>query len=109
MINASNEAKQLLLDQLATGRLTRRRFLSMVGAATAAGAFGPLLEQAFAAGANQEERRTSLQGHYDFIGVGAGAAGSVLGATLPAPGAQDAPTEPGGPAHAPPSADPRPR
>ncbi len=106
MINASNEAKQLLLDQLATGRLTRRRFLSMVGAATAAGAFGPLLEQAFAAGANQEERRTSLQGHYDFIVVGAGAAGSVLGAELSASGAQVLIIESGGPDDAPTIANP---
>src|SRR5712671_5219740 len=106
MINASNEAKQLLLDQLAKGRLTRRRFLSMVGAATAAGAFGPLLEQAFAAGANQEERRASLQGHYDFILVGAGAAGSVLGAELSASGAQVLIIESGGPDDAPTIANP---
>jgi len=106
MINASNEAKQLLLDQVATGRLARRRFLSMVGAATAVGAFGPLLEQAFAAGANQEERRTSLQGHYDFIVVGAGAAGSVLGAELSASGAQVLIIESGGPDDAPTIANP---
>src|SRR6267154_4529730 len=84
MINASNEAKQLLLDQLAKGRLTRRRFLSMVGAATAAGAFGPLLEQAFAAGA----------------------AGSVLGAELSASGAQVLIIESGGPDDAPTIANP---
>src|SRR6266446_5823972 len=106
MINASNEAKQLLLDQLATGRLTRRRFLSMVGAATAAGAFGPVLEQAVAAGANQEERRTSLQSHYDFIVVGAGAAGSVLAAELSASGAQVLVIESGGPDDAPTIANP---
>src|SRR5258708_5508837 len=106
MINASNEAKQLLLDRLATGRLTRRRCPSMVGGATAAGAFGPLLEQAFAAGANQEERRTSLQGHYDFIVVGAGAAGSVLGAELSASGAQVLVIESGGPDDAPTIANP---
>jgi hypothetical protein len=30
MINVRNEAQQLLLDQVATGRLDRREFLSMV-------------------------------------------------------------------------------
>lgn len=30
MINARNEAQQLLLDQVATGRLDRRKFLSMI-------------------------------------------------------------------------------
>src|SRR5258708_8252704 len=106
MINASNEAKQLWMDRLGTGRRTRRRFIDMVGAATAGGAFGPLLEQAFAAGANQEERRTSLQGHYDFIVVGAGAAGSVLGAGLSASGAQVLVIESGGPDDAPTIANP---
>src|SRR5258705_1224361 len=33
MINASNEAKQLVLDQLATGRLDRHNLPSIVGAA----------------------------------------------------------------------------
>jgi len=79
MIDSSNEARQRLLDQLATGRLTRRKFLSMLGAATAAGASGPSLDLALAAGENQEQRRASLQAHYDFIVVGAGAAGSVCG------------------------------
>lgn len=106
MINASNEAKQLVLDQLAVGRLTRRRFLTMMGAATAAGAFGPLLDEAFAAGANQEERRASLQARYDFIVVGAGSAGCVLGAELSASGAQVLVIESGGPDDAPTIANP---
>ena len=71
----SNEEKQLVLDQLAAGGLKRREFLSLVGAATATSMFGPSLDQALAAGANQEERRAALQTHYDFIVVGAGAAG----------------------------------
>jgi len=33
MINASNEAKQFVLDQLATGRLDQHNLLSIVGAA----------------------------------------------------------------------------
>jgi len=97
-----NEALQSLLDQVAMGRLDRRKFVSMVGAAAATSMFGPsLLEQALAAGANQEERRASLQTHYDFIVVGAGAAGSVLAAELSASGAQALVIESGGPDDAP--------
>jgi choline dehydrogenase len=106
MINASNEEKQLVLDQLAAGRLNRRKFLSMVGAATAASMFGSSLDQAFAASANQEERRASLQTHYDFVVVGAGAAGSVLAAELSASGAQVLVVESGGPDDAPTIANP---
>ncbi|HEV2664458.1 MAG TPA: NAD(P)-binding protein, partial [Blastocatellia bacterium] len=97
-----NEALQSLLDQVAMGRLDRRKFVSMVGAAAATSMLGPsLLEQALAAGANQEERRASLQTHYDFIVVGAGAAGSVLAAELSASGAQVLVIESGGPDDAP--------
>src|SRR5882724_6970309 len=106
MIDSSNEARQRLLDQLATGRLTRRKFLSMLGAATAAGASGPSLDLALAAGENQEQRRASLQAHYDFIVVGAGAAGSVLGAELSTSGAQVLVIESGGPDDAPTIANP---
>ncbi len=40
---ASNEEKELALDQLATGRPNRRKFLAMVGGATAAGMSGASL------------------------------------------------------------------
>jgi choline dehydrogenase len=106
MINLSNEDKQLVLDLLAAGRLNRRKFLSMVGAVAATGMFGPSLGQALAAGANQEERQASLQNHYDFIVVGAGAAGSVLAAELSASGAQVLVVESGGPDNAPTIANP---
>ncbi len=54
-----------------------------------------------AAGANQRERQASVQTHYDFIVVGAGAAGSVLAAELSASGAQVLIIESGGPDDAP--------
>src|SRR6202165_3084424 len=106
MINPSNEEKQLVLDQLAAGRLDRRKFLAMVGTAAGASIFGPSLDHALAAGANQEERRASLQTHYDFIVVGAGAAGSVLAAELSKSGAQVLVIESGGPDDAPTIANP---
>ena len=101
MIKVSNEEKQSVLDQLAAGRLNRRKFLGMFGIAAATSMFGSSLEQALAAGANQEERRASLRTHYDFIVVGAGAAGSVLAAELSASGAQVLVIESGGPDDAP--------
>ena len=54
-----------------------------------------------AAGANQRAREASVQTHYDFIVVGAGAAGSVLAAELSASGAQVLIIESGGPDDAP--------
>jgi choline dehydrogenase len=47
-----------------------------------------------------------IQSHYDFIVVGAGAAGSVLGAELSASGAQVLVIESGGPDEAPTIANP---
>src|ERR1700719_2948514 len=53
-------------------------------------------EQAVAAGANLRERQASVQTRFDFIVVGAGAAGSVLAAELSASGAQVLVIESGG-------------
>ena len=55
---------------------------------------------------NQEGRQASLQAQYDFIVVGAGAAGSVLAAELSASGAQVLVIESGGPDDAPTIANP---
>jgi len=55
---------------------------------------------------NQNGRQASLEAHYDFIVVGAGAAGSVLAADLSASGAQVLVIESGGPDDAPTIANP---
>ena len=55
---------------------------------------------------NQIGRQQSLQAQYDFIVVGAGAAGSVLAAELSASGAQVLVIESGGPDDAPTIANP---
>src|ERR1700679_2730968 len=88
MIDIANEARQTLLDQAATGRLHRRNFLSIAGAAGLAGALAPgLVDQAFAAGETQSANRAALRARYDYIVVGAGAAGCVLAAELSKSGA----------------------
>src|ERR1700682_4161987 len=56
---------------------------------------------------NQNRRQASLQAQYDYIVVGAGAAGSVLAAELSASGAHVLVIESGGPDDAPTIANPR--
>ena len=97
MIDVTSEARQSLLDQAAVGRLNRRNFLAIAGAAGLAGALAPsLMDQAFAAGETQTTNRTALRASYDYIVVGAGTAGSVLGAELSKSGAQVLVIESGG-------------
>ena len=55
---------------------------------------------------NQQSRPASLRAHYDFIVVGAGAAGSVVAAELSASGAEVLVIESGGPDDAPTIANP---
>jgi choline dehydrogenase len=97
MIYISSEARQTLLDQAAMGRLNRRNFLYIASAAGLAGALAPsLLDQAFAAGETQAANRAALRASYDYIVVGAGAAGCVLAAELSKSGAQVLLLESGG-------------
>ncbi|WP_260703589.1 GMC family oxidoreductase [Edaphobacter flagellatus] len=102
MINARNEAQQFLLDQVATGRLDRRKFLSLAGGfAGSTMLASSLVEHAFAAGQNQRENQAALRASYDYIVVGSGAAGSIVAAELSASGAQVLIVESGGPDDAP--------
>lgn len=102
MIKVKNEAQQLLLDQVATGRLDRRRFLSMVRGIAGAAVLAPsLVDHVFAAGQNQRENQAALRPSYDYIVIGSGAAGSILAAELSASGAQVLIVESGGPDDAP--------
>jgi choline dehydrogenase len=101
MTNA-NETMQVLLDRVASGRLSRRRFLTVAGAAgLTAGLSAAMVDQAFAAGGNQAANQAKLEGAYDYIVVGAGASGSIIAAELSKTGAKVLVVESGGPDTAP--------
>jgi len=82
MSNA-NEMIQVLLDQVASGHLSRRRFMTVAGAAgLTAGLPAAMVDQAFAAGDNQAANQAKLEGAYDYIVVGAGASGAIVAGEL---------------------------
>lgn len=97
MTDPKPEAAERLLDRLAMGALSRRGFLSV---ATAAG-LAPLVDalavdQALAAQAQQAANRAVLKTTYDYIVVGAGAAGCLIAARLAGAGATVLLVESGG-------------
>ena len=96
MTNA-HEMMQVLLDQVASGQLTRRRFLAVAGAAgLTAGLSAAAADQAFAAGDNQAANQAKLEGAYDYIVVGAGASGAIVAGELSKTGAMVLVVESGG-------------
>lgn len=93
----TNEMTQILLDQVASGRLSRRQFLSAISTAgLAAGLSGGTVEHALAAGENQTINQAQLKGAYDYIVVGGGASGSVIAGELSKTGADVLVVESGG-------------
>jgi choline dehydrogenase len=79
----SSEITQLLLDQAASGRLSRRLFLvSLSAAGLSAGLSEVMMEQALAAGENQAANKAQLKGAYDYIIVGGGGSGSIIAGEL---------------------------
>jgi choline dehydrogenase len=91
------ERAQSLLDGLACGAISRRRFLELLGRAGLAATLAPsAVEAALAAGDNQRERRRRLRASYDYIIVGAGAAGCIIAAELAKAGADVLLLEAGG-------------
>ena len=97
MINAK-ERMQVLLDHVASGQLSRRRFLAMAGAA---GLSAATADQVFAAGENQVNNQARLEGTYDYVVVGAGASGSIVASELSRTGATVLVVESGGPDNSP--------
>ena len=97
MIDEDREAAEQLLDRMALGGLGRRRFLGLAAALGAAAALDPAsIDQAFAAGAVQDRNRAGLKQGYDYIVVGAGAAGCIIAARLAEAGADVLLVESGG-------------
>ena len=93
----ANEMMQVLLDQVASGQLSRRRFLTVAGAAgLTAGLSGAMVEHATAAGENQAINQAQLKGTYDYIVVGGGASGSIIAGELSKTGADVLIVESGG-------------
>ena len=93
----SGERLQILLDQVASGQLSRRRFLTAVSTAgLAAGLPGAAVEHALAAGENQTINQAQLKGAYDYIVVGGGASGSIIAGELSKTGADVLIVESGG-------------
>ena len=85
------------MDRVAQGRLGRRRFLTLAAAAgIAAGFDSQSVELAFAAGHNQRDNRKALKAGYDYVIIGAGAAGCIIAARLAETGAQVLLVESGG-------------
>jgi choline dehydrogenase len=96
MTNAS-EQMQTLLDQVASGQLSRRSFLSIAGASgLAATLSAATVDQAFAAGDTQTANQAKLEGAYDYIVVGAGASGAIIAGELSKTGAKVLVVESGG-------------
>jgi choline dehydrogenase len=83
-MRTTSEEKQSFLDRVASGQLSRRGFLSgaMAGALLAACRSVPGGDKAVAAGTNQTQNQSRLQGSYDYVVVGAGASGSVIAGEL---------------------------
>ena len=97
MIDAQQEVAERLVDRTAMGGMSRRRFLAMAAALGVTGAIDPLrAEQAIVAGETQARNRAALKAGYDYIVVGAGAAGCVVAARLAAAGADVLLVESGG-------------
>jgi choline dehydrogenase len=93
----ANEMTQILLDQIASGQLSRRQFMTVAAAAgLTAGLSAAKVDQAFAAGDNQAAKQAKLEGAYDYIVVGAGASGAIIAGELSKTGAKVLVVESGG-------------
>jgi choline dehydrogenase len=97
-----SEYAQTLLDQVATGQLNRRRFLTLASAVGLTACYsGSAAEHAVIAGENQARNQAQPKDSYDYIVVGAGASGSVIAGELSKTGADVLVVESGGPDDAP--------
>jgi len=97
MIDTKREVVEGLLDQVAAGVLDRRGFLARAAFAGLAGLIDcAAADQAFAASEVQAANRRVLKRAYDYVVVGAGAAGCLIAARLAEAGAEVLLVESGG-------------
>lgn len=96
-MSQDNEVMQTLLDGVASGQMSRRRFL-VAASAAGLGAWlsTTMVGQAFAAGDNQTTNQAKIEGAYDYIVVGAGASGAIVAGELSKTGAKVLVVESGG-------------
>jgi choline dehydrogenase len=93
----TNEMMQIILDQAASGQLSRRRLLAAASTAgLIAGLSGGTVDQVLAAGETQAANQAKIEGAYDYIVVGAGSSGSIIAAELSKTGAKVLVVESGG-------------
>ena len=97
MIDAKQETVQALADHAAQGGLDRRTLLSL---ATALGVSelvaSSVIDSALAAGEIQTANRGALKAAYDYVVIGAGAAGCIIASRLAQAGADVLVVEAGG-------------
>jgi choline dehydrogenase len=97
MFKARNETAQQLLDRMARGTLGRRDFIKLAAALGVGVLLDPVqTEQALAAGQTQNANRQTIKDSYDYVIVGAGAAGCIVAARLADAGADVLLVESGG-------------
>ena len=97
MINIKNEAAQALIDRASQGKLDRRTLMSLAASAGISSLVAPgILEGALAAGDNQITNRREPKAAYDYVVVGAGAAGCIIASRLAQAGASVLVLEAGG-------------
>ena len=108
MKRTTSELNQSILDRVARGEFSRRGFLgsTLAAAMLAACRSVPGGKQAIEAGDNQARNLSELKGSYDYVVVGAGAAGSVIAGELSKHGVDVLVIESGGPDTAPTIANP---
>jgi choline dehydrogenase-like flavoprotein len=79
----------VLLDQVASGQMRRRRFLTIAGAAgLGAWLSTSMVGQALATGDSQVANQAKIEDAYDYIVAGAGASGSIVAGELSKTGAK---------------------
>ncbi|WP_176594237.1 GMC family oxidoreductase [Sphingobium sp. EM0848] len=97
MIDNANEQMERLLDRAAAGNIGRRSFLAAATALGATALFNSaVVDGALAAGVNQRAHRATMRDSFDYIIIGAGAAGCIIAARLAEAGMEVLLVESGG-------------